>query len=235
MDRLTNTMFIGFAVCPEWDTSIPLDLKNIHIEPIYSRHFQQSDHYCTVFHRVLNIIRQDIAFPHVYGFAERISQVMPGMAVLFSTKTQQDIHNNIVMAANLVLPPVPTISPFALHNPNIWRDIELLPPSEGNIHSSSQAVCHAQATQCLDPDSCSESISTGTSDLVLLMTMVVFSSESTHFYCATCLAATSTQMIGTISDSTIRATLEYRCGVQLGMPQSSSAVFCLLVFWDAYY
>ena len=72
-------MFIGFAICPESDTVLPLDPTDIQIDAIYSRHFRQSDSYRAILLRILNIVQGELGLPHVCSFPSCVGEVTPGV------------------------------------------------------------------------------------------------------------------------------------------------------------
>src|SRR5882762_1873141 len=169
-------MFIGFAIRPEWDSSLPLDPGKIQVDPVYSRHFQQVDSYRPVLQHILQIIRQELALPHVYGFPSHVGQVMHGRGYSVNREPSNIIENRLVMAQNLPPPVIPTICPFVLRHPNILRDVHLLPSTgvscastvsrsldwiESDVNSGSgmageslfsdtnlQDLCFGRATRC---------------------------------------------------------------------------------------
>ena len=77
IDRLANAMFIGFAIRPESSTLIPLDLTDIQLDAIYSRHFRQSDSYRAVLLRILEIVQSKLALPYVRTFSSHVGEVPP--------------------------------------------------------------------------------------------------------------------------------------------------------------
>ena len=127
MERLSDTMFVGFAISPEWDPSLPLDPANLQIDMVYSRQFQQIDSYQPALQRILNIVWEEFALPHVYSFPSRLCRVTPGAGYILNTETRRVMDNSIIMARNLPAPSISGIASFASRHPNILRDVHLLP------------------------------------------------------------------------------------------------------------
>src|SRR5882724_8132828 len=127
MERLSDTMFVGFAISPEWDSSLPLDPASLQIDIVYSRQFQQIDSYQPALQRIVDIVRQEFALPHVYSFPSRLRRVTPGAGYLLNAETRRVTDNCIVMARNLPTPSFSGIASFASQHPNILRDVHLLP------------------------------------------------------------------------------------------------------------
>jgi len=135
MERLSDAMFIGFAIRPEWDPSTPLDPAKIQIDPVYSRHFQQIDSYRPALQHILDIIRQDLSVPHVYGFPSRLRGLAPEAGQIFDQETRRIMVKSMVMARDLPAPSIANISSFALRHPTVLRDIHLV-RSPGLSHAA---------------------------------------------------------------------------------------------------
>ena len=135
MERLSDAMFIGFAIHPEWDPSTPLNPAKIQIDLMYSRHFQQIDSYRLALQRIQDIIRQELSVPHVYGFPSHLRGLAPEAGQIFDQETQRIMVKNMVMARDLPAPSIPNISSFALRHPTALRDIHLL-RSPGLSHAA---------------------------------------------------------------------------------------------------
>ena len=68
MARIADTMFIGFAISPDHSRRREVDLDSINVQVIATRQIQQHAGYNTVLEQLTNIVKTQLAIPHVYTF-----------------------------------------------------------------------------------------------------------------------------------------------------------------------
>ncbi len=101
MSRLTDTMFIGFAVRPDWNHRDQLSPARINIETVFSRHLQQNPRYQYALQLLENIVREEFAFPHVYNFPSRLNQVTDNGGYFVNTVNRRVIVNPVQLASGI--------------------------------------------------------------------------------------------------------------------------------------
>ncbi|EIW77817.1 hypothetical protein CONPUDRAFT_75605 [Coniophora puteana RWD-64-598 SS2] len=81
MSRLTDGVFVGFGVRPEWDPSKPVDPSQINVQTFASYHSDKPRVRAAIT-QLENIIREEIAAEHIMTFGERLHTVSPGAGYL---------------------------------------------------------------------------------------------------------------------------------------------------------
>lgn len=104
MDFTSDVLFIGFVIRPEWDLSDSLDPLRIEVEQIASHHFRQHPKYQDVADGLCETIQQNIAFPHIYTYHQRLRSVTPGFGYAVDSATRR-IRDNEIRLATGVTPP----------------------------------------------------------------------------------------------------------------------------------
>ncbi len=104
MDNVADVIFIGFAIRPEWNLSEPLNPQDIHVETITSHHIPQHPPYKEVVDDLRKLVREHIAFPHIYTYHQRLHSVTPGRGYVVDAETGR-IRDNAVRLAQGVNPP----------------------------------------------------------------------------------------------------------------------------------
>ena len=91
-------MFIGFAVTPEWDVSMPLSPGAIDVKEVTSRQFDQNPAFRRVVQRLRAVVQEELAMPHILGFHDRLHEVTPGPGYAFDRDTRRIVSNPIRLA-----------------------------------------------------------------------------------------------------------------------------------------
>lgn len=78
MDRTADILHLGLSICPEWDPMVPIHWSNIHIETIALWQFSQLPSWARIANKIADIVRQELALPHVMQFCEKLNQITPG-------------------------------------------------------------------------------------------------------------------------------------------------------------
>lgn len=105
MDNVTDTLFIGFVVRPEWDVSKALDPARIEVEVIASQHIKQHAVYQQVVADLRQTIQEQVAFRHVYTYHKRLRAVTPGYGYAVDRETGRLRDNEIELADHITPPP----------------------------------------------------------------------------------------------------------------------------------
>ena len=99
--RLADTLFVGFAIQPEWDVATPLHADGIDVKVVMSRQFKQQPAYQRIVERVRRIVQEELAVPHILGFHDRLLEVTPGPGYAFDPETRRIVTNPIRLAASV--------------------------------------------------------------------------------------------------------------------------------------
>ncbi|EIW82667.1 hypothetical protein CONPUDRAFT_151729 [Coniophora puteana RWD-64-598 SS2] len=78
VSRATDTIFIGFAVRPDWDLSTQLDAQRIDVKTFTSYHHNSNANLQRVVAQLRDTIRQEVAYEHIRTFGQRLHTVTPG-------------------------------------------------------------------------------------------------------------------------------------------------------------
>ncbi|EMD33915.1 hypothetical protein CERSUDRAFT_97844 [Gelatoporia subvermispora B] len=98
--RLTDAFFIGIAVRPEWDTSVPLEPSSVQVDFILSRQFQQNSSWMQAVSKIRSIIQNELAVPHILAFHRKLDQITPRGHAL-DPETGRVLNNPVRLAASL--------------------------------------------------------------------------------------------------------------------------------------
>ena len=112
--RLADTLFLGFAIKPEWDVSTPLRPDAVDVKVLTSRHFKQQHAYQRIVERVRAIVQEELGVPHILGFHDRLLEVTPGPGYAFDAETRRIVTNPIRLAAEVTRMGVNAVE----HNPS---------------------------------------------------------------------------------------------------------------------
>ncbi|PSS29558.1 hypothetical protein PHLCEN_2v2957, partial [Hermanssonia centrifuga] len=105
ISRLADVLFVGFAVRPDWNSNHELSLEGIHIEQVFSRQLQQNPRYREALDKLERIVREDLAFPHIYGFPSRLDTVTNGSGYLVNKATHRILSTQRSLASTSAIKP----------------------------------------------------------------------------------------------------------------------------------
>lgn len=77
MARVSDSLFIGFALNPEWDLMKPLHEDEIQIDLVLSRQFKQYPQLKTVADKLLSIVCAELCTPHILALETKLASLMP--------------------------------------------------------------------------------------------------------------------------------------------------------------
>ncbi|KAG1869620.1 hypothetical protein F4604DRAFT_1927023 [Suillus subluteus] len=132
MSRLSDVLFVGFAVRPEWDLNEPLHWSNIHVETIVSEQVPQSSSMRNALNLLTTTIRKEIAVPHIMGYRARLNEITPGAGYVIDVTTHQIRLQDVVLAG---APSQPIATP---------RDSELQTPTHTSRQHTSTQSCDSE-------------------------------------------------------------------------------------------
>ncbi|KAG1886150.1 hypothetical protein F4604DRAFT_1917844 [Suillus subluteus] len=112
MARITDALFIGFGLQPEWDPRKPLHTSDITVDVVTTRQF-----------------KQEIAMLHIWHLQDKLNKVTPGPGYRVDPETCQVMTTNIQLAAGQSLPNVTTHA--------AQRSLATLTPPHHNLQSES--------------------------------------------------------------------------------------------------
>ena len=95
-------MFVGFAICPDSSTLIPLDPADIKLDVIYSQHFCQLNTYCAVLLQILNIVQSELALPHVHAFSSHVGEVAPDIGAMSRPMSSSSLATVLPLADHTI-------------------------------------------------------------------------------------------------------------------------------------
>ncbi len=104
MSRLADTMFVGFAIRPDWNHRESLSPARIDIEPVFSRHLQHNPRYQHALQLLESVVREEFAFPHVYDFPSRLNTVTDNGGYFVDTVSHQLTVNPLQLAPGVAAP-----------------------------------------------------------------------------------------------------------------------------------
>lgn len=104
MGRLTDSLFVGFAVSPAWKHGSDLDPTAIPVEVVASRQIAQHPRYQEAVQALQKIFQDELAFPHIYSYPERLQTVTPGAGYRVDQRTGRTVGPEVHLAPG-VLPP----------------------------------------------------------------------------------------------------------------------------------
>ncbi|KAI0083350.1 hypothetical protein BDY19DRAFT_910664 [Irpex rosettiformis] len=136
MDHVSDVLFVGFVIRPEWDLSQPLDPTNIDIEVVTSHHVKQHHEYQRTVDELRKIVQKQIAFPHIYTYHSRLRAVTPGYGYAVDPETGRLCDNEIRLAQG-VQPPL--IIGERLGTPSTALRTSTLARSSLSTHESSRS------------------------------------------------------------------------------------------------
>ncbi|KDQ58089.1 hypothetical protein JAAARDRAFT_177256 [Jaapia argillacea MUCL 33604] len=92
MARLSDALFAGFVIRPEWDVNQPLQPSKVEVEVISTRQFKMNPEYKKVLDRAVEVLQQTIGVPHILGYRDRLQMVQPepGYVLDAHTKAMQN-------------------------------------------------------------------------------------------------------------------------------------------------
>ncbi|KAF7984186.1 hypothetical protein HWV62_16878 [Athelia sp. TMB] len=137
MGRLADVVYIGFAVRPEWNPTIPLKLEDISIVPTVSRQVEQMDGWADVVKKIEDIIRREIALPHILQFRTKLEQITPPPGYALDDATRNSIHFPLRLdtgVGSIANAPTPTAS------------VAPTPTTSSRIPSRSTLPAHTRST-----------------------------------------------------------------------------------------
>ena len=87
MDCTADILHLELSVHPEWDPTVPIHWSNIHIKTIASWQFSQLPGWARIANKIADIVRQELALPHVMQFHEKLNQITPDQGYLVDGET----------------------------------------------------------------------------------------------------------------------------------------------------
>ncbi len=107
MSRLADVLFVGFAVCPDWNHHKELDPAQIDIEVVLSRQLQQNSEIQQIIKRLENIVRSDLALPHVHSFSLHSATATSNSGHILDETNRHRLTNPIRLARSVTHPASP--------------------------------------------------------------------------------------------------------------------------------
>src|SRR5882762_9463930 len=108
IDCLSDVLFIGFAVSPEWDLSKTFDPSMIDIQCVTSRHFDQYPSFHKFLDEMHEALRTELVVLHVCDFLHKLNTLMPGSGNYLNPKTLC-IVRGVMMPIGILPPTLPTL------------------------------------------------------------------------------------------------------------------------------
>ena len=70
MARVTDTLFVGFAISPDHPLRREVDPSSVDVKVIATRQFQQCAEYNVVLQKLTDIVKEQLAIHHAYTFRQ---------------------------------------------------------------------------------------------------------------------------------------------------------------------
>lgn len=103
--RTTDALFIVIACRPEWPPNRPLTAEEVHLDVSLSRQFDRHPQLQSVVKKVEDIVRHDLAIPHIFNYHRRYERVHPHHPFRDNLSPQNRYLQPIVLAEGMVEPP----------------------------------------------------------------------------------------------------------------------------------
>ncbi|EPQ59976.1 hypothetical protein GLOTRDRAFT_123734 [Gloeophyllum trabeum ATCC 11539] len=79
MARISDALFVGFAVRPEWDPSKPLDPCQIQVDVIRTRQWKMDGnrHWQETINKIIKLLQDEVAAEHILRYRKRAGNFLP--------------------------------------------------------------------------------------------------------------------------------------------------------------
>ncbi|KAG2743927.1 hypothetical protein P692DRAFT_201869727 [Suillus brevipes Sb2] len=148
MGHIADILFIGFGLRPEWDPTRPLRASDVVVDVVTSRQFEQLPYFKNVASKLQDIFVQELSVAHIWGFREKLNQVMPGPGYVFDPLTRQLTTGNVQLAAGQTIPNLSASTPVTTPQHPLRSQTSNSTQSASTPHRDPN-VSHSQASTAL--------------------------------------------------------------------------------------
>lgn len=136
MARVADSLFIGFAVNPEWDLMKPYNKDEVHIDLVLSRQFQQYPQLRAAVDKLLSIVRSDLCGHHILELESKLA----ALSLPPTHNLRVIVPNHFTCSSTHQNPPP---SPVAVRASSITRPVAPTQANSQTLHPRQRPPVHA--------------------------------------------------------------------------------------------
>lgn len=97
--RLADTLFIGFAICPDWPPSVPLRACDIDVNMVATRQVAQDPRLQRALEKIKHIVQEELAVPHITAYHDKLHEIVPAPGHNFDGNTLRFMNTPLQLVA----------------------------------------------------------------------------------------------------------------------------------------